>query len=287
MRKFIHICFVLFVLLGCEDVIEVDVPTEEPRLIIDALIRVDESQANINIKIKVGLTGNFFGTLPVTDLEQVTIMNLAGDTFEGANILILLENTPGSGVYEKLAAPTFFKENEGELLLQIRHKGRIYLASTYYAPVVPIDNIEQGEGTLFNEDDTEIIVTYTDEPDREDFYLFDFGFNNYEVTEDTFYQGQEFQFSYFYDEELNPGREIDISILGADRTFYNYMSQLIEVSRGDFNVFSTPVATIRGNIFDVTDIDNRDTFDNVDQPNLFPLGYFAVVQEYTESIVIE
>lgn len=287
MRKYIHICLVLFTLLGCEDVIEVDVPTEEPRLIIDALIRIDESQTSINIKIKVGLTGNFFGTLPVTDLEQITIMNLAGDTFDGANILILLENTPGSGIYEKLTTPAFFKENEGELLLQIKHKGRIYLATTYYAPAVPIDNLEQGEGTLFNEDDTEIIVTYTDEPDREDFYLFDFGFNNYEVTEDTFYQGQEIQFSYFYDEELNPGREIDVSILGADRTFYNYMSQLIEVSRGDFNVFSTPVATIRGNIFDVTDIDNRDTFDNVEQPNLFPLGYFAVVQEYTESIVIE
>ena len=51
--------------------------------------------------------------------------------------------------------------------------------------------------------------------------------------------------------------------------------------------FETPVATVRGNIFDVTDLDNIDLFDNVEQPDVFPLGYFAVVQEYKQTITIQ
>jgi hypothetical protein len=51
--------------------------------------------------------------------------------------------------------------------------------------------------------------------------------------------------------------------------------------------FSTPAATVRGNIFDVTGLDNEEVFDNVNRPDKFALGYFAVVQQYTRSITIE
>ena len=77
-----------------------------------------------------------------------------------------------------------------------------------------------------------------------------------------------------------------ISILGADRDFFNYMNNLIEQTEEGFGVFETPAATVRGNIFDVTDLDNIDVFDNVEQPEVFPLGYFAVVQEYRQTITI-
>ncbi|PCJ96929.1 MAG: hypothetical protein COA50_06455 [Flavobacteriaceae bacterium] len=298
MRKYIlPICLFLFVSIGCEDVIEVDVPTEDPRLLVEALLRVDINEPIVPVRIKVSLTNNFFEKIPVTQLENIVILIYTlDDDDEVANVFVshLTEETPASGIYypdpsfsNDQRIHTSILDNNIDFYLQLTHEGKIYIAKTRYVPVVPIENLEQGEATLFDKDDTEVIVTYTDAPDREDFYLFDFGFNNFEVTEDTFYQGQEFQFSYFYDEDLEPGREIEISILGADRTFYNYMSQLIEVSRGDFNVFSTPVATIRGNIFDVTGLDNIDLFDNVEQPNVFPLGYFAIVQEQKQSLVIE
>ena len=107
------------------------------------------------------------------------------------------------------------------------------------------------------------------------------------VTEDEFYKGQKFEFSYFYDRRFEPGREIDISILGADESFYNYMDQLIEQTEGAQGPFQTPVATVRGNVFDITGIDNRDLFDNAERPQVFPLGYFAIVQEFKKKIVIE
>ena len=153
--------------------------------------------------------------------------------------------------------------------------------------VVPIDNIEVGDGTLFDDEDTEVIVTFTDDPDRDNFYVFDFGFGEYLTTEDEFYKGQQFQFSYFYDQEFDPGTELEISILGADQSFYNYMDLLIEQTDDDQGIFQTPVATARGNVFEVTGIDNIDLFDNVGRPDEFPLGYFAIVQEYKASVTIE
>ena len=53
--------------IGCEDVIEVQVPSEEPRLIIDALVRVDESEPFVTVTVKVGLTSAFFGEVPLTE----------------------------------------------------------------------------------------------------------------------------------------------------------------------------------------------------------------------------
>ncbi|MBT8303161.1 MAG: DUF4249 domain-containing protein, partial [Bacteroidia bacterium] len=90
-----------------------------------------------------------------------------------------------------------------------------------------------------------------------------------------------------YDDILLEGEDLDISILGADQEFYNYMDLLIQQSEGDFGPFETPALTVRGNIFNVTDIDNIDSFDNVDNESNFPLGYFAIVQEFKETIIVE
>jgi len=65
------------------------------------------------------------------------------------------------------------------------------------------------------------------------------------------------------------------------------MDLLIEQTTNDAGVFATPVATVRGNVIDATDIDNIDLFDNVDQPDVFPLGYFAIVQVYKDTLIIQ
>ena len=130
-------------------------------------------------------------------------------------------------------------------------------------------------------------ITYTDDPKRTNFSVFEFGFGEYFGSEDTFYRGQPFSFSYFYDEKFDPGTELEISILGADQEFYNYMNLLVEQSDDDFNIFDTPVATVRGNVFDITDLDNIDVFDNVNRPDSFALGYFAIVEEYKATLTIQ
>lgn len=254
------------ILIGCQDVIEVEVPIDEPRLVIDGLIRLNDTESLTTlVQIKANVTSSFFENIQPVKLDGILLLNL-----ESGNSETLSEIS--SGIYQK-SVPTKLL-TEGELLLLIQYNDQEYQATTTYVPAVPIDNLTQGTNTLFTGDETEIVVSFTDAPDRVDFYLFDFGFDEYLVSEDTFYLGQSFEFSYFYDGELRTGTELNISILGVDEPFYNYMTQLIVQSGGDQGPFQTPAATVKGNIVNSTDPDN------------FALGYFAVSQTYTSTLEI-
>ena len=267
--------------ISCEDVIEVDVPTEEPRLIIDALIRIDTTQQTTIATVKVRETNSFFESNVPADIQQITLTGL-----EGGLSAVLLEEEPGSGIYSKPINTSAFTSGE-EIFLQIDFNDEYFVAYAEYVPTVPIDELKNGDGFIFDEDDVEVIITFTDNGTRDDFYLFDFDLGNYLVTEDEFYQGQQFEFSYFYDEGVETGDAVEISIMGVDQDFYNYMDQIIEQSEEDFGPFQTPTVTVRGNIINATEIDNIDNFDNVSMPDNFALGYFAIVQEIKETIVID
>ncbi|MGB5698436.1 DUF4249 family protein [Muriicola sp.] len=281
---------------GCEDVIDVELPEQESRLIIDGLIRVDVAQQYIPVEIKLSLSSNFFEENVPTTAESVVIIydEIDGDIITPVGSSSLTETTPGSGIYvpdpdftSDQRIPTSILDRNIVFNLYVRHQGRQYFASTRYVPVVPINSIQQGTNTLFGDNETEVVVNFTDQPDIDNYYLFDFNFGEYLVTEDEFYQGQEFEFSFFYDQTFDPGTIIDISILGVDKTFYDYMNQLIVQSGDSQGPFQTPVATVRGNVFDITDLDNIDVLDNVDQPDVFPLGYFAIIQEEKGQVIIE
>jgi len=280
--------FILMILatlfFSCEDVVDIDVPEGEPRLIIDAIVRVDTTEAFTEVRVIVKETNSFFESLPPAVLDQITLLNVDNPGGGGAGetgVLDLIE----PGVYSRFVSTDELVNDR--FLLQIRYQGKLFLAETKYKPAVPIDGIVQGDDVIFDEDDTEIIVTFTDADGRDDYYLFDFGFGNFLTTDDEFYQGQTFQFSYFYDDEVAPGDDIVVSIMGVDQQFYQYMELVIEQSEDGFGVFETPAVTVRGNFINATDINNNDVFDNVDASDNFALGYFAIVQEFTADLSIE
>lgn len=274
-------------LVSCEDVIEVDTENTEQRLIIDGLILVDPNQETTPVAIKASISSGFFGELKPAKLSNIYL------SLENGGFINLFELQPDTGIYEPSADEVFPSEiststlTDQKITLILEHNGESYLAEYEYTPTVPLDNLEFGTGDLFEGDETEVKVSFTDKDDREDYYLFDFDFNNYFVSKDEFYDGQEFEFSYFYDEDLPPGQEVEVKIIGIDEDFYNYMSQLIIQSNTEFNFFQTPVATVRGNIFNVTEIDNIDNYDNVNLPDSFPLGYFAICGYDSASITAE
>ncbi|WP_420322852.1 DUF4249 family protein [Flagellimonas sp.] len=299
MRYIYFIIGLLWALVGCEDVIDVEVPTTNPRLIVNGLLRVDESLEFVPVEIKVTETNNFFEETPVTQLESALIIYGqpnpdAPELLDNLATSSLAESAPGSGIY--IPDPTFDADQRIRttsllpntvFILIIEHKGRRYAARTPYSKTVPLDNLVQGDETLFDEDDTEIKISFTDIQDQEDYYVFDFGFGEFLAFDDQFIDGQQFEFSYFYQKDLEPGQEVEISIMGADQQFFNYMDLLVEQTQNDGGVFETPAATVRGNVFDITGLDNTLIFDNVNRPEDFPLGYFAVVEEFKQSLIIE
>jgi len=285
MKKLFCIFTMVLFFIGCEDVVQVDLPQTTSRLSIDGLVRLDSSKAITTAQIRANLTSSFFGEITPAELSSISISNpdyIRTSQFD-METLELSEVSPG--IYEGSKGTIFF--TEGELQLNIEHNGQRYLASTRFVPSSSISSLIQGDGTLFSGNETEVEVSFTDDSERNDFYLVDLDFGDYLVTEDEFYNGQTFKFSYFYDDDVEIGRKISISLLGVDEPFFNYMNQLIVQSGGDQGPFQTPSATVRGNIINVTNIDNINSFDNVKDSNNFALGYFAVCQTFTETIVIE
>ena len=300
LQKYAVVVFnAFFLLVSCEDVVEVDLPEPETRLIVNGIVRVDPNEEFLPIEIKVTESSNFFNENTITQLDDAVILAGVRSPDDPTQFRLgrsqLREYVPGTGIYEPDTIGndvddrirTAAISSETIFFLIVEHKGRRYAGQTMYVPTVPIDDLRQGDETLFDEDETEIIVTFTDIPEQKDYYVFDFGFGNFLATDDQFIDGQEFTFSYFYDEILEPQTTLEVSLLGADQQFFNYIDLLVEQTENDGGIFETPAATVRGNMFDVTGLDNIEIFDNVGRPQSFALGYFAVVQESKATIVIE
>ena len=300
MKRFILIILGFILFISCEDVIEVELPENDTRLVVNGVIRVDENQEFLPIEIAVSESSSFFDENTVASLKSAIIYygtpNAdAPEILERGGISNLAEVEPGSGIW--VPDPSFDSDQrirvssieEGDVFqLILETENEQFFATTTYVKSVPIDSLEQGDETLFSGDETEVIVTFTDPGESNDFYLLDLDFGEFLVTEDEFYQGQTFVFSYFYDNELaiNTSSVVNISLLGVDEQFYNYMNQIIVQSGGDQGPFQTPAATVRGNIINLTGIDNDEVVDNVERSDNFALGYFAIVEEYTDSITI-
>ena len=289
MKRFGYILLLLSV-TGCEDVVDVETPFKKSRLIVEAVLRINPEEETFPVRVRVTETSNFFDEVPVTELEFIQIwINYYNERgrWQSTAYIGLQEEEPGSGVYTTTLPSSITNTVYPPLYeLHITHKDRNYFAFGEYVPSVPIGSLELGDRTLFSANETELVVRFTDDPELENFYVFDFGFGNYLATEDSFYEGQEFFFSYFYDRSFPSGTELEVSLLGATEEFYNYMDLLIEQSESVQGPFQTPVATVRGNIFDITGLDNIDIKDNVGRPDDFPLGFFAIVQEYKAAITI-
>lgn len=297
MKKTFLYLLIISLFTSCEDVVDVDLDSEPPRLVVDALIRVDTSEELTEANIRVSLSSSFFGEIQPAEIQSMQIQNEEDGSFvpyepvPGEPGLFRPFPTTVSPVIDNKILTSFLLNPEPIYIFSITYQDELYLARTSFVPTTPINTIVQGEETLFDEDDTEVIISFTDQPDREDFYIFDFDFGEFLAVEDTFFEGQDFEFSYFYEGDdfpLEPGQEVTISILGADEDFYTYMEQLvIQSDLTDNGPFQVPVSTVRGNILNAEGIDNINIFDNVGRPNSFALGYFAIVQEFENTIVIE
>ncbi|WP_375324734.1 DUF4249 family protein [Flagellimonas sp. GZD32] len=290
--------FLMFVfLVSCEDVIEVDLPEVETRLVVDGLLRVDTDEEYIDVRLTMRETSNFFEENQPAQVENAVIyygtLN-ENNIFESVTTSQLTEEAPGTGVYVPDAnfgtdqrIPTNAAEPGVTFILQFSHEGKRYYAQTQYAPTVPIDNLEQGDSNLFGDDETEVIVTFTDAPNEDNYFVFDFMNNEYQVVEDTFFKGQQFEFSYFYDDQLEAGQEITVSIMGATKEYYDFLGLVLQQTNNNGGVFQTPVATVKGNVFDITELGNEEVLPKDAETNGYALGYFGVVQEYTSSLLIE
>ncbi len=260
MKKIFKIFLIAFSLVACQDVIDVDLNTAEPKLVIDASLNWDKKTNGSNQSIKLSLTAPFFETsVPPATGAIVTVTNSNNTVFN----FIEEENT---GIYK---TQNFVPTLNETYVLNILYNNESYVASERLIPVTPIDSVQQKNDGGFSGEDIEIKAFYTDPEAFENFYLFDFSVTDtskstLEVYDDEFTNGNQI-FAFYSDEDLKTGNQIRIRNSGISKQTFEFLNILLQQTDGNSgDPFQVQPATVRGNCVNQTN------------PKNFPLGYFRV-----------
>lgn len=265
MKKIFYITLIISSLFitGCEEVVDVDLETAAPRLVVDASINwVKETPGNVQT-IKLTTTTSYYNTeIPVVSGATVFVT-------ADSRVFDFIE-VPGTGHY---TCENFEPEIGSTYVLTVISNGQTYTATETLQAVPDISRIVQTDAGGFLGEDKEVRFFFNDPAGIENHYMVRYDtdiipFPEYDVMQDRFTDGNE-MFNYFSDEDLEAGNTLDIKLYGISKQYYNYMAKLLEVAGGSGGgPFTTPPATVRGNVVNQTNESN------------YALGYFRLSQVY-------
>lgn len=260
MKKIITLFLIVLVFTNCEDVIDVNLNTAEPRLVIDASINWFKNTSGNEQSIKLTLTAPFFNdSVPPANNAIVSI------TDANNNIFNFTEDGE-TGIYRN---NNFIPAINNTYVLTIIYEGETYTATETLKSVVPIDYVEQNDEGGFSGEDIELKAFYTDPVNIENYYFFEFISDiavipTLEVYEDRFTDGNQI-FGFYTEEDLATNDIVTIRNYGVSEQFYDYMFILLQQgSEESGGPFETQPATVRGNCINNTNPEN------------YPFGYFRL-----------
>lgn len=269
--KKIYILIPILILLfsNCEKVVEIDLPTIEPKLIIDASFEVlfNEAPVTANAVVKLRLSADYFeeniptvsnAVVFLTNLSDTSIINFIDRNSDG-NFTPLTDFIPQDNITYEL---TVIYQNE-------TYKGKATKVKS-----TPFTNVIQGNETLFSGEEIEVKVAFKDNPEAENYYLFDFTNNLFLALEDRFFNGTDYNFSFFYQEdEIEVPTTVTLRMSGISKGYYTYFRILLSQSGvNGGGPFESVPSSLLGNMINTTNENN------------FPLGYFHISETDTFTI---
>jgi hypothetical protein len=269
--KKIYIYTILTVLLfsNCEKVVDIDVPTIEPKLIIDASFEVlfNESPVTANVSVKLKLSTDYFDeTIPTVSDAIVFLTN----TTNGSVINFSDVNLTGN------FAPiiNFIPKDAIEYELTVIYKSETYKGNATKVKSTQIDSAIQGDETLFSGKEIEVKVAFKDNVDNENYYLFNFTNNLFLPLEDRFFNGTNYNFSFFYqEEEIEVPTNVTVTMSGITKDYFTYFRILQNQSgTSGGGPFQSVPSSLLGNVINTTNEAN------------FPLGYFHISETDTINL---
>lgn len=269
MKKLAIFLFCSIFLFSCEEVVDIDVPSGEPKLIIDAIFEVyfDAVPVTTNTIVKLRLSADYFDDeIPIVTNAIVTLENLSNNT------IISFNDNDLDGNY--IPVNTFIPEDNVVYELTIIYNGETFKGKATKIKSPTFISVEQGDRTLFSGEETEVIVEFADDATKEDFYLFDFSNNIYNTLEDRFFNGSIYNFSAFYQEdEIELPTDVLVKMSGISKDYYTYFRVLSSQSgQSGGGPFQTIPSSLLGNIVNTTNTKN------------FPLGYFHISETDTYNL---
>lgn len=258
-----------FLLLSCTKVVEMDLETAEPKLVIDASIDWIKGTTGNEQKIILSTTTGYYSpTFPTVSGADIVVTN-------SANTVFSFTENPGTGEY---ICSNFHPVIGETYTLKVVLNGETYTATETCMGVPDIENnIEQNDEGGFGGDEVEITYYYQDNGSKENYYLHRIlspvsKFPDYKAQDDENSQGKLMQ-EYFSDEDLKAGDPVNIRLYGISRRYYDYFRKLLAASGSGSGPFQTTPGSVRGNIVNQTHFEN------------FAYGYFRLsevdVKDYT------
>lgn len=261
---------VSLIFMSCEDVIDVDLETAEPRLVVDASIQWQKGTSGNDQRIKLSTSTGYFSTaIPTVSGATVYIKNSSDVAFDFIEI-------PGTGEY---VCSTFVPVINETYTLTVIANGQTLTATETLKPVPVIDKIEQETKPGFDgEDVIEVKAYITDFAGTRDFYLtrYQSSLNavpEFNVTDDEFFDGNQV-FGLYRHEDFKPGDRLDITVSGISERYANYMEIMISMIGGG-GPFAVPPATLRSNLVNQTNFDN------------YVFGYFSLSETDHRLYIIQ
>ena len=253
MKKIIFLLTILCI--SCEDVVTVDLPKATEQIVIDAELGRPQGGGMATLRVLVTKTTDFYNS-EILSVDDATVSLQYNNE-------VLTANHIEDGLYT-LDVPEITTDEQYQLVVDVG--GVSYTAKEELVLSGTFDSVIQGDGQLFSGNETEVLITLTDLPGLGNFYLFDFSDNNLFVTRDRFYDGQQFTFSFFYNDLFPKNEEVTIRMVGIDEAFFTYMQILLSHSgQSGGGPFATATSTLLGN------------FVSSEQDSV-ALGYFRVVE---------
>ena len=277
---FVNIYLVISLLLmGCQDVIDVEVPYAGPRLVVEASLDWEKGTVGNNQTINLSELRPYFDSTDPIGVAGATVQ--ITDESNG-DIIDFVDQ--GNGDY---TTSEFLPVVNQSYTLKIVNNGTTYVAKETLMPVVAIDRVDQSTENGFDPNVIEVNVYFDDPLEEENFYLLIFQerkdlFPTLVDVSDEFTNGNEMLIFYekFNDEdtgekELQPGDIVDIKFYGISKTYYNYIRLLIEQNDAGGDPFTTIPAPLKGNCINISDPDDP------------ALGYFRLTQVDKRTYIVE
>ncbi len=263
--KYITIIFINVVYIACQDVVDVDVPEEPPRLVIEASIDWEKGTAGNEQIVKLSTSTPYFEALINTIVTGASVkVTRDSDQME------FIFQDQNDGTYK---ASNFVAELNSDYTLEVIYNNETYIARETLMPVTNIDDVVQSLEGGFDDEVIDVTIYFQDPIDEENYYLikwFRHGdlFKGLNDISDEFINGNLIDvFIENEDEkEFVPGDVLDIDLLGISEQYHNYIRLLIEQYDSGADPYSTTPAAIKGNCV------------NLNNPDNFAFGYFRLTE---------
>lgn len=275
MKTFKPIIFILcsLILSACTKIIDIDLPTAEPRLVVEGNLDFNPSNTIDTVYVKLSLTTNYFNP----DIPKVSNAVVWVEDFQ--NNRYPFQEFSDTGIY---FSTEIQKPQEGDSFkLHIEYGNDIYEATETYINSPKIEEVVQTREKFFDESRYVLRVYYQDElqnKQKYNYYYLMFQKDSHSpqprVVSNEFSAGNRMETLYIANENTQPGDLIHIQLGQISRNYYDFIYAFFDAINNGGGPFQTPAGQIVGNVKNMT------------SPEKEALGYFRILDLQTTQHVI-